>query len=752
MIHAKRSCFAVFCGVVAIVSLLFGQGTPDLFVSWLRTTTLAVDSQSLAVSGSLGATVKNGSTVAVGGSFRIIAWEDRNDNGRFEAASDALLGSLVQSGGIGANGTLDVQVPVAGTLLFRGNRIFVQVDSENAILESNEDNNIRNTGQNSQFVPPVGQLNAGLKWKKDQFTVLPQFNQVMMTPLVVDLEGDGQPEIIFSAFDRNDHPGGFAPGVLRAIRGTNGSEVWTVTNSSYRVLGYSGLAAGDIDGDGRVEIIGVATDRRLIAFEHDGTFKWFGPTVIPANVGTAGSAVIANLDGQGLPEIIFGATVVRSDGSLLWQGTGGIGDNGIGPQSIVLDVDLDGSLEVLAGRTCYRRDGTILWTLPTADGTPAVGNFDADPYPEIVHVTDGVVYLLEHTGQVKWGPIAIPGGGAGGPPTIADVDGDGQPEIGVAGATKYVVLETDGSVKWTTATQDASSNRTGSSVFDFEGDGTAEVVYGDEVRLRIYRGSDGIELFSHPKGSGTTHELPVIADIDRDGHADIVTAANNYYIGNETGIYVFGSTTNSWSATRSIWNQHAYDITNVNDDGSIPRVPSVNWLTPGLNNFRLNTFADSSRATAAPDLTASYIRKNDASFPASVQLTARIGNAGALPVQRPSCPATAPSGLTLTAAGRARGFCLSVFADRFPTFFNTNTGPLGIAFPATGGVLVAARLGDVRLFPSLQDGQHADAVTPVQYAWYDAVDLLVCWLPDKWRRSEFEELKIPPFRAGIFKA
>ena len=65
--------------------------------------------------------------------------------------------------------------------------------------------------------------------------------------------------------------------------------------------------------------------------------------------------------------------------------------------------------------------------------------------------------------------------------------------------------------------------------------------------------------------------------------------------------------------------------------------------------------------------------------------------------------------LTLTAAGLAAGFGLSTFASGFPTVkvsFGT-AGPLGIAFPTTGGVLVSDYPGNVRLFLSDTDGQNA---------------------------------------------
>jgi hypothetical protein len=161
----------------------------------------------------------------------------------------------------------------------------------------------------------------------------------------------------------------------------------------------------------------------------------------------------------------------------------------------------------------------------------------------------------------------------------------------VAGAVRYVVLETDGSVKWAVVTQDGSSNRTGSSVFDFDGDGAAEVVYSDEVRLWVYQGIDGAVLYETPLSSCTWHEYPLVADVDADGHAEIVAVANNNCgYGPQRGVYVFGDPAGGWVPTRRIWNEHTYHITNVAADGSIPAVELNNWDQPGLNNFRLNEF------------------------------------------------------------------------------------------------------------------------------------------------------------------
>jgi hypothetical protein len=224
------------------------------------------------------------------------------------------------------------------------------------------------------------------------------------------------------------------------------------------------------------------------------------------------------------------------------------------------------------------------------DGYNAVGNFGGDSKAEIVLVANGQVWLLNHDMTVRWGPVAIPGGGYGGAPTVADFDGDGKPDIGVAGATRYVVIGNDGTVKWSAVTQDGSSNRTGSSVFDFQNDGRAEVIYGDELFLRVYDGLTGSELFNVAKSSCTWHEYPLVADVDADGHAEILGVGNNNCgYGPQQGVFLWGDD-DVWVDTRDVWNQHTYHITNVEQDGSIPTSELTNWLVPGLNNFRLNTY------------------------------------------------------------------------------------------------------------------------------------------------------------------
>lgn len=605
---------------------------PDLVVMAVATDSTVTDPQTLAVSGIVQVAIQNQGTSAAPSDFTLLAFSDADNNSVYDPDHDVRLGSAGAPNLLTSDGDTTVTIAVQGTLPFRDAPISVWVDSTLAVVESDENNNVASSAMQCQGEPAaVGTFTPVLEWEWRGGTTLPDHKQVMMMPAVIDLTADGIPEIIFTTFAHDNH---FTNGHLRAISGQDGSEIFTVTDPSYDLSSLGHLAVGDIDHDGRPEIFAVHESHfQLIAFEHDGTFKWRSPT-LPHNIRWVGPA-LADLDQDGTPEIILGAIVLNADGTLRWAGTQGRGNHpgSDAPLSLIANLDLDGLPEVVAGNTAYRADGSIYWHHATLrDGLPAVGNFDSDAWPEIVLVTDERVYLLEHDGTVVWGPVRLPGRGLGGAPTIADVDGDGAPEIGVAAATTYTVFETDGSIKWSQPIQERSSGVTGSSVFDFEGDGSAEIVYGDEEKLRIYRGTDGTVLWETPSSSGTIYELPVIADVDADGQAEIIEVSNNYRSPGINGIQVYGDADRTWVPTRQIWNQYTYHITNVNDDGTIPTIETPSWLTH--NTYRLNTFIDRHVLDQA-DLTAAVLAVVDHGTGQPLSLRVRVGNGGAITTIQP---------------------------------------------------------------------------------------------------------------------
>ncbi len=453
--------------------------------------------------------------------------------------------------------------------------------------------------------PIPGGLDPIVEWSWTTPAVEPTFKQLIVTLVTANLTDDNSdgkidegdiPDVIFPTTNQiTDGNLCLDNGILRAISGAGGGSVFDVTDMALRVANCVTPAVADLDNDGSPEIIAFQHGtRRLVILNHDGTLERFSEALgFDQLVGPSPS--VADLDHDGSPEVVLGATVFDRSGHILFSHPD-VGNNDFGPISTTADLDLDGTLEVVSGFRAYRADGSIFYDSGSSGGYPAIGNFDADAYPEVVVVSSGNVYLLEHDGTVKWGPKPLPNGGRGGPPTVADVDADGEPEIGVAAATRFTVFETDGSIKWSAEIRDTSSNFTGSSVFDFENDGQAEIVYNDELKLRIYRGSTGEVLFETPNSSCTAMEYPIIVDVDNDGHAEILVSRNNMCgfgtsIGlTEFGVFAYGGRANNWVRTRRIWNQHAYHITNVNEDASIPQFEAPNWLIPGLNNFRLNSF------------------------------------------------------------------------------------------------------------------------------------------------------------------
>ncbi|WP_171040821.1 Ig-like domain-containing protein [Marinobacter alexandrii] len=474
----------------------------------------------------------------------------------------------------------------------------------------------------------LGALNPVEKWR---WTANGQpassYNQVMHAPIAVplyDTNGDGQVNakddiaIIFQTFRSRYYN---SAGYLRAVWAKNGAPVWT--SASANILPVSSPAAADIDGDGFVEIVTGRYGGGLIAYSHDGQVEWVSntrPTV------RWGGPVISDLDGDGTTEIVVGNTVFDHKGQQKWQGAGPTGNNGVGPLSFALDINGDGFQEIIAGGSAYTHDGQLLFN--RGEGFSAAGDLDGDKLPEIAVVERGQVKLLNHDGSVIWSGKSIPGGGVGGAPTIADLTGDGVPEIGIAGASYYVVFNAEGNIVWQSPTRDNSSHKTGSSVFDFNGDGRAEVVYGDEYYLRIYDGPTGEVIYEIPNTSGTTHELPVVADVDNDNHAEIVVIANNYSRGSYSGVRVFEDEQDSWAPTRSIWNQHAYNINNINDDLTVPAQPTQSWLSH--NTFRLNTFPDRDALSLA-DISVSGITYDQATSTARVI----VRNRGLAPAEGP---------------------------------------------------------------------------------------------------------------------
>lgn len=430
--------------------------------------------------------------------------------------------------------------------------------------------------------PPTGGFAPVVEWQWNNNDLVSGYVDIMSTPAVANLtddDGDGDidqhdiPDVVFTSFAG----GGYTlAGTLTAVSGDGSGTIWSLYQpGGYDVHASAGVAIGDLDADGSPEVCTSGVSIAVICVGADGVFRWAAGTEAYGY----GAPAIGDLSGDGRAEVIHGRTWFNAEGTVLASGTAGHGYF----FSFPADVDQDGRMEIVAGNTVYRGDGSVLMSDGTPDGWSAIADFDLDGSPEIVHVYPPNVTVTGLDGVVRFTAV-VPNGG-GGPPTVADFDGDGAPEIGVAGAYEYVVFDTDGAVLWSQPVQDFSSSVTGSSVFDFEGDGAADVVYADEVTLWVYDGATGaVKLQEEGHASGTLYEYPLIVDVDNDGATEIVLASNSYAYSGWSGITVIGDQNNSWRPSRPVWNQYAYAISNVEDDGSIPTTPEPSWTR--WNSFR----------------------------------------------------------------------------------------------------------------------------------------------------------------------
>jgi hypothetical protein len=132
-------------------------------------------------------------------------------------------------------------------------------------------------------------------------------------PVIGDLDGDGQPELVVCSFEsESSYESGRILVFDAATLDFRGISPGVVGNFSW--TGVQDLKLRDVDGDGRMEIV-VAADRlydgviEIYGFNSSNTFtlKWTNATRPPARMFT--KVDVADLDGNGTSEIIGGTEV-----------------------------------------------------------------------------------------------------------------------------------------------------------------------------------------------------------------------------------------------------------------------------------------------------------------------------------------------------------------------------------------------------------------------------------------------------------
>jgi hypothetical protein len=268
-------------------------------------------------------------------------------------------------------------------------------------------------------------------------TALPALFGTAQTAIAADLDDDGDLDLVtVGAVTKIDG----APGVVILLNDGLGrfTEV-TAERLPGGEFNAAGVAAGDVDGDGDVDLFfaGDAEASRLYVNDGHGVFGRAAPDALPGDSAPGASIpALGDFDGNGTLDIYL--PTAKQDRVLSGDGTGhfiDVTDLRLGPDAVagrsavVADLDLDGHLDVVVttqpGRVrLLRNDGTGRFfdysgqiagngsTLVDAD--VAVGDLDGDGDLDLFVSRRGFARAALF---VSWSPLAF-----------HDGDGDGFPD------------------------------------------------------------------------------------------------------------------------------------------------------------------------------------------------------------------------------------------------------------------------------------------------------------------------------------
>jgi hypothetical protein len=332
---------------------------------------------------------------------------------------------------------------------------------------------------------------------------------------------------------------------------------------------FTANAANDNRGalDGIAEIVTVNAGV-LHAYTNGGR-SIFSGNIQGATPGNGGAPTIADFDGDGRAEMASAG----------------------GTAYTVFDMDC------IAGgtaQTCAsgRTDG-ILWFQPSQDLSSnvtgsSVFDFEGDGRAEVVYADECFTRVYDGTsGQVMYSRFRRSCTWYENP-IIADVDADFNAEIVVPSNTNCNVVcpALDPIFDGVKCLDD--SDCPGATVCGREMPG--DTLGRCRCTIDADCGGDGFVCRDPIAGAST---------------AGKVCRAENPGGGTAFGVRVLADQVDRWVNTRTIWNQHAYSVTNIGEDGRVPRTSQWlrNWTQMGLNNFRQNVPGDGLGVGLSPDLT-----------------------------------------------------------------------------------------------------------------------------------------------------
>jgi hypothetical protein len=392
-----------------------------------------------------------------------------------------------------------------------------------------------------------------------------------------DIDGDGDLDVLSAS--REDDKVAWYPN--EDSQGSFGDQELITDTAD----GATRVFAHDLDGDGDMDVVAASyTDNSVRWFENENGGN-FSNEVLLSDTATAVTAVtVADVDADSNPDIIFTS---REDNTVGWFKNLGIvgGSLEFGPEQVIsLDVvgpnelyiaDLDGdSLPdiTIAGRTgdtvtWHKNLGDGLFDSPklvslNADGASSVFAVDADGDGDLdlfsaSRFDDKVAFYRNLDGAGTFSDeqvMTIPGSLGAQHVGAADVDGDGDLDVLAAAYAGDTVswfenLNGNGSI----GPERVISNRVNGAevvqIGDLDGDGDGDAVSASfrDNKIAWYENIDGKGNFGIQRiitGDTAGPEYVEIADIDRDGDNDLLSASRNdnkvAWYENTDGLGTFG--------------------------------------------------------------------------------------------------------------------------------------------------------------------------------------------------------------------
>jgi hypothetical protein len=466
---------------------------------------------------------------------------------------------------------------------------------------------------------------------------------------VHDLDGDAVPEII-------------QVGVNAAVYSNTGAQLsLTATSQSYAHYIHPVLA--DVDGDGTVELVDGRYvwkfDKALKVWKAVGdgtvdTTRTLGQVAL-ADFGTFGESAGADdraaLDGKPEVAVVTSGNVrVQTLGGRIVFGPVAIPNPGahgsnVGGAPTVGDFDGDGRVEIgVAGATAY--------AVLDPDCVGGAASSDQCPTTASTVPTTGILWFTQSQDQSSNQTGS----------SVFDFEGDGKAEVVYADECFSRVYDGRSGDVLFSAHHTSCTWYENPVVVDADGDFRSEIVIGsnqscnvtcpavdpihDGMRCETDADCPGVTLCGKEapadkygrcrctQTSDCASSLLTCTDpIAGPSAAGRVCRASHPVGVKESGVKVLADSSDRWVGSRMIWNQHAYAVTNVKDDGKIPSLAEwkQNWKEPKLNNFRMNVQGDLG-PEQVPDITSSGNSVEFTCGDLGASLRAKICNRGTAPV------------------------------------------------------------------------------------------------------------------------